>query len=106
MREGEVEVQLEAQVARHVQLAFNENPAQVSEKIKAGIDLGANTINRYPFAIEERVMQKLARHFRCPQDNLMLVRGIDECFDRVSAEFPQMRYVTALPGFDGLRRPD
>ena len=97
----EVEVAIKAAITQKVVLAFNENPEPVAEAVKSGIRSGVDAINRYPFATEERVMQKLAHHFKCPEDNLMLVRGIDECFDRISAEFPHMRYAIVQPGFDG-----
>jgi len=84
-------------------LAFNENPESVANAVKLGISVAAELINRYPFATEARLMEKLALHFGCPQENLMLVRGIDECFDRVAGEFGSMRFVTAWPGFDGYR---
>ncbi|MDQ1815084.1 histidinol-phosphate transaminase [Massilia sp. CCM 9210] len=84
-------------------LAYNENPALVASSVKQGIGSALEYVNRYPFSTEIRVMQKLALHFGYPQENVMLVRGIDECFDRVSAEFGNMRFVTAWPGFDGYR---
>ncbi|WP_211472190.1 pyridoxal phosphate-dependent aminotransferase [Collimonas humicola] len=84
-------------------LAYNENPEAVASGVKQGIGSALESVNRYPFATEIRVMQKLAGHFGHPQENLMLVRGIDECFDRISAEFSSMRFVTAWPGFDGYR---
>lgn len=82
-------------------LAFNENPDPVAQPILAGVQAGAELVNRYPFESEVRVLDKLARHFDCSQANVALVRGIDEAFDRLSHEFPAMRYATAWPGFDG-----
>lgn len=81
-------------------LAFNENPEPVARPILAGIEAGAALVNRYTFASEARVVAKLARYFDCPQANMVLVRGIDEAIDRLSNEFPTMRYATAWPGFD------
>lgn len=91
------------QASDMIGLAYNENPEAVASGVRQGIGAAVERVNRYPFSTEIRVMQKLAEHFGYAQDNLMLVRGIDECFDRVSAEFPAMRYVTAWPGFDGYR---
>ena len=84
-------------------LAFNENPEAVEPAVCAAIAAAATRINRYPFDDETRIMPRLAEHFGCPERNLMLVRGIDECFDRISAEWPGMRFATAWPGFDGYR---
>jgi histidinol-phosphate/aromatic aminotransferase/cobyric acid decarboxylase-like protein len=84
-----------------VMLAFNENPEAVAKEILDGIRAGAELVNRYTFESEARVLEKLALYFRCPGENMVLVRGIDEATDRLSHEFPSMRYVTAWPGFDG-----
>lgn len=81
-------------------LAFNENPEPVAQPIVAGVEAGAQLVNRYTFESEARVLAKLADHFGCPQANMVLVRGIDEAFDRLSYEFPTMRYASAWPGFD------
>lgn len=107
MSNGEIE-NLESTLAAHqsidmISLAYNENPESVASGVKRGIGSAAERVNRYPFSTEIRVMQKLAIHFGYAQENLMLVRGIDECFDRISAEFASMRFVTAWPGFDGYR---
>jgi histidinol-phosphate/aromatic aminotransferase/cobyric acid decarboxylase-like protein len=84
-----------------VMLAANENPEPVPLEIREGVRAGALHVNRYTFESEARVFKKLAKYYQCSQGNWMLVRGIDEAFDRVSHEFPQMRYATAWPGFDG-----
>lgn len=84
-------------------LAFNENPAPVEAAVVAAITAAASRVNRYPFEDEPRVMRRLAEHFDCPEANLMLVRGIDECFDRLCEAFPGMRQVSAWPDFDGYR---
>jgi histidinol-phosphate/aromatic aminotransferase/cobyric acid decarboxylase-like protein len=85
-------------------LAANENPERVPREILEGIRAGAGLVNRYTYASEARVLAKLAAYYRCPQENLVLVRGIDEAFDRLSHEFPAMRYAAAWPGFDGYAR--
>jgi histidinol-phosphate aminotransferase len=82
-------------------LAANENPEPVAPEVVAGIQAAAELVNRYPFDAEPRVLDKLARYYRCSARNLVLVRGIDEAFDRLSHEFPSMRYAIAWPGFDG-----
>ena len=84
-----------------VVLALNENPEAVATEILERIQAGAELVNRYTFESEARVLDKLARYFKCPGTNLVLVRGIDEAFDRLSHEFPAMRHATAWPGFDG-----
>lgn len=84
-----------------VMLAANENPEPVAQEIIEGAQAGAELVNRYPFESEARVLKKLAMYFQCPEENMVLVRGIDEAFDRLSQEFPTMRYATAWPGFDG-----
>jgi histidinol-phosphate aminotransferase len=84
-----------------VMLAMNENPEPVAQEILRGIRAGAGLVNRYTFESEARVLKKLAMYFQCPEQKMVLVRGIDEAFDRVSHEFPAMRYATAWPGFDG-----
>lgn len=86
---------------RQLMLAFNENPEPVAQPILAGIQAGAELVNRYTFDSEARVLAALARYYDCSPANLALVRGIDEAFDRLSHEFPAMRYATAWPGFDG-----
>lgn len=82
-------------------LAANENPEPVAQEILEGILAGAGLVNRYTFESEARVLEKLATYYQCPEQNMVLVRGIDEAFDRLSHEFPDMRYATAWPGFDG-----
>jgi histidinol-phosphate/aromatic aminotransferase/cobyric acid decarboxylase-like protein len=82
-------------------LAANENPEPVAQEVIEGIRSGAALVNRYTSESEARVLKKLALYFQCPEENMVLVRGIDEAFDRVSHEFPAMRYATAWPGFDG-----
>jgi histidinol-phosphate/aromatic aminotransferase/cobyric acid decarboxylase-like protein len=82
-------------------MSDNENPEPVAREILAGIGAGAGLVNRYPYDTEACILAKLAVYFRCPEKNLALVRGIDEAFDRLSHEFPAMRYVTAWPGFNG-----
>ncbi len=84
-----------------VMLAMNENPEPVAQEILKGIRAGAGLVNRYTFESEARVLEKLAMYFQCPEQKMVLVRGIDEAFDRISHEFPAMRYATAWPGFDG-----
>ncbi len=90
-------------IINKVLLSHNENPEPVSAQVRARIRQGANCINRYPFDIEKQVSAKLATHFGCTEEEFILVRGIDECFDRLSAEFPQMRYAFAWPGFNGYK---
>jgi len=87
--------------AKHVLLASNENSEPVAHEVQEGIRIGAGLVNRYPYEYEARVLEKLTQYFHCPAKNMVLVRGIDEAFDRLSHEFPAMRYVTAWPGFDG-----
>jgi histidinol-phosphate/aromatic aminotransferase/cobyric acid decarboxylase-like protein len=82
-------------------LAYNENPEPVAPEVLAGIESGARQVNRYTLEAAARVLTKLADYYRCPEQNLALVRGIDEAFDRLSNEFPGMRYASAWPGFDG-----
>ncbi len=86
---------------RTLMLAANENPEPVAAEILQGIAAGAGLVNRYTFDSEARVLEKLSLYFQCPPQNMVLVRGIDEAFDRLSHEFPAMRYATAWPGFDG-----
>lgn len=88
-------------VPKCLMLAANENPEPVAQEIIEGIRAGARLVNRYTFESEDRVLEKLAMYFQCPKKNMVLVRGIDEAFDRLSHEFPAMRYATAWPGFDG-----
>lgn len=83
-----------------VALAANENPEPVGQEIIDGIRIAASVVNRYPYAPEARVLAKLAIYFQCPEKNMVLVRGIDEAFDRLSHEFPTMRYATVSPGFN------
>lgn len=82
-------------------LAENENPEPVAREILEGIRAGAGIVNRYTYESEARVLNKLAMYFQCSEDNMVLVRGIDEAFDRLSHEFPAMRYAAAWPGFHG-----
>ncbi len=84
-----------------VMLAANENPEPVAPEIIERIRGGAELVNRYTFEAEARVLRKLAAYYDCPEEKMVLVRGIDEAFDRLSFEFPAMRYATAWPGFDG-----
>jgi histidinol-phosphate/aromatic aminotransferase/cobyric acid decarboxylase-like protein len=84
-----------------VMLASNENPEPVALEVLRGISAAAGLVNRYPYEPEARVLQKLALYFQCPPENMALVRGIDEAFDRLSHEFPAMRYAIAWPGFHG-----
>lgn len=84
-----------------VMLAANENPEPVAPEILEYIRGGAELVNRYTFESEERVLRKLSAYYGCSERNMVLVRGIDEAFDRLSFEFPAMRYATAWPGFDG-----
>lgn len=84
-----------------VMLAENENPEPVARQILEGIRAGARFVNRYTYESEARVLKKLAMYFQCPEENMVLVRGIDEAFDRLSHEFPAMRYAAAWPGFHG-----
>ncbi len=86
---------------KQLMLALNENPEPVARPILAGIEAGAQLVNRYTFESEARVLARLARYFDCSQTNMALVRGIDEAFDRLSHEFSSMRYASAWPGFDG-----
>jgi len=88
-------------VAKTLMLAANENPEPVAREILEGIRAGAGLVNRYTFESEARVLEKLATYFQCSEKNMVLLRGIDEAFDRLSHEFPAMRYATAWPGFDG-----
>lgn len=87
----------------YARLAYNENPEGAVAAVRSRVDVAAQEMNRYPFEAEARVMAAVAGHFGCSESDLMLVRGIDECFDRTCAEFPSMRCVTAWPGFDGYR---
>lgn len=84
-------------------LAFNENPEAMRAEVRQRIAAATEHANRYPFDAESRVMAAVAAHFGCPEQEMMLVRGIDECFDRIAGEFPAMRYVTVWPGFNGYR---
>lgn len=89
--------------ATPARLAFNENPEAMRAEVRQRITAATEHANRYPFDAEPRVMAAVAAHFGCPEQEVMLVRGIDECFDRIAGEFPAMRYVTAWPGFNGYR---
>ncbi len=87
-------------IKKTIHLDCNENPEPISAQVLSAVAEGAKLINRYTFETEERVLKKVAQHFDIPSENIMLVRGIDECVDHICREFPNMRYATVWPGFD------
>lgn len=85
-----------------IRLQYNENPENVPENVTRAVLAGSKLLNRYPIDTEARVLQRLSNYFECPEEKLLLVRGIDECLDHLCREFADMRFATVWPGFDAF----
>ncbi|NWF57803.1 MAG: histidinol-phosphate aminotransferase family protein [Fischerella sp.] len=83
-----------------IRLDLNENPYPLPACVKEAIYSAVDDCSRYPFGLEDGVIQKIASKFSVADSTVLLTQGIDEAIDRLIQQFREMRFVIFNPTFD------
>ncbi|MCX7592407.1 MAG: histidinol-phosphate aminotransferase family protein [Fischerella sp.] len=83
-----------------IRLDLNENPYPLPACVREAIYSAIDDCSRYPFGLENGIIQKIANKFSVADSNVLLTQGIDEAVDRLIQQFHQMRFVIFNPTFD------